>query len=180
VLNVLRRWDASQEESGALDRMLGLADVLLDSLLDSDQDARTRIVHLIVSLPGGSTTGASFDVSRAGDLDDGDGDWDVETSNGTVYGLTIDPDVLFPYLAGALIWGGGLTVRTFTAERDTLTGLPIKTVTGYELGGAQVRRLSEAEVFAAYCTEAGTGEPLAPEQYVRYIASPALAGVADL
>ncbi|MFD3568651.1 hypothetical protein [Streptomyces sp. NPDC058667] len=51
---------------------------------------------------------------------------------------------------------GGLVLRTSNpGERDRLHG--------WRLTGGTLTPLTEAEVFAAYCTDAGTGEPLSPE-----------------
>ncbi|MHA4778708.1 hypothetical protein L1085_030005 [Streptomyces sp. MSC1_001] len=51
---------------------------------------------------------------------------------------------------------GGLVLRTSNpGERDRLHG--------WRLSGGTLAPLTEAEVFAAYCTDARTGEPLSPE-----------------
>ncbi|MFF5790117.1 hypothetical protein ACFY8P_34725 [Streptomyces sp. NPDC012693] len=51
---------------------------------------------------------------------------------------------------------GGLVLRTSNpGERDRLHG--------WRLSGGTLVPLTEAEVFAAYCTDARTGEPLSPE-----------------
>ncbi|MFC9391406.1 hypothetical protein [Streptomyces venezuelae] len=51
---------------------------------------------------------------------------------------------------------GGLVLRTSTpGDRDRLHG--------WRLTGDTLTPLTEAEVFAAYCTDARTGEPLSPE-----------------
>lgn len=47
-------------------------------------------------------------------------------------------------------------------------------VRGWSLHGGRLRPLSEAEVFAAYCTDARTGEPVPPEPEVQYQAAPEL------
>ncbi|MEV4436509.1 hypothetical protein [Streptomyces sp. NPDC049585] len=56
---------------------------------------------------------------------------------------------------------GGVVLRT------TAPGRP-ETVRAWSLTGTGLRPLSEAEVFAAYCTDARTGEPVPPEHGVEY------------
>ncbi|MFH8371109.1 hypothetical protein [Streptomyces sp. NPDC018031] len=51
--------------------------------------------------------------------------------------------------------------------RTSVDGLP-DTVRGWALDDGWLRPLSEAEVFAAYCTDALTGEPVPPEPGVDY------------
>ncbi|MET7760072.1 hypothetical protein ABZT27_36090 [Streptomyces sp. NPDC005389] len=61
-------------------------------------------------------------------------------------------------LAAGIVLGapGGLVLRTTTpGARDRLHG--------WRLTGGTLTPLTEAEVFAAYCTDARTGEPLSPE-----------------
>ncbi|WMX48064.1 hypothetical protein RGF97_29135 [Streptomyces roseicoloratus] len=56
---------------------------------------------------------------------------------------------------------GGLVLRTTTpGDRDRLHG--------WRLHAGQLRPLTEAQVFDAYCTDARTGEPIAPEPRVDY------------
>lgn len=56
---------------------------------------------------------------------------------------------------------GGVVLRTAApGRRDT--------VRGWSLRDGWLRPLSEAEVFAAYCTDARTGEPVPPEPGVDY------------
>ncbi|MEU4212624.1 hypothetical protein AB0F13_21950 [Streptomyces sp. NPDC026206] len=63
---------------------------------------------------------------------------------------------------------GGVVLRT------TLPGRP-DTVRGWGLKDGGLRPLSEAEVFAAYCTDAQTGDPVPPEHGVEYHAGFTLA-----
>lgn len=68
---------------------------------------------------------------------------------------------------------GGLVLRTEArdpAARGGDSGAECDVVRGWrlDLGGAWLSPLSTAEVFAAYCTEPGTGEPVAPEPGVEY------------
>ncbi|MFD7921941.1 hypothetical protein ACFV3R_22265 [Streptomyces sp. NPDC059740] len=60
-------------------------------------------------------------------------------------------------LAAGIVLGGstGLVSRTSSAARDT--------VRGWSVREGRARPLTAGEVFAAYCTDAETGEPLAPE-----------------
>lgn len=102
-----------------------------------------------------------------------------------------EPDalVLCTVLAAGLATGGpgGLVQRTVTtpsAGVSRKTGGPgepresaagsREEVRGWSLHGGVLRPLGEAEVFAAYCTDAGNGEPLPPEPGVAYRAAPAL------
>lgn len=65
-----------------------------------------------------------------------------------------------------------LIVRTFTDEvsHQSPNGMPIpfKVVRGWSFNGSTLVALTEAEMFAAMCTDADTGEPIAPEAGVRY------------
>ncbi|MDT3396735.1 hypothetical protein RKE29_08790 [Streptomyces sp. B1866] len=56
---------------------------------------------------------------------------------------------------------GGIVLRTIAAGRPD-------TVRGWSLRDGWPRPLTEAEVFAAYCTDADTGEPIPPEPGVVY------------
>ncbi|MEU8529401.1 MULTISPECIES: hypothetical protein [Streptomyces] len=64
--------------------------------------------------------------------------------------------------AGIALQGpGGLVLRTLRpGARDRLHG--------WRLDHGSLQPLTEAEVFNAYCTDAETGEPLAPEPHVDY------------
>ncbi|WP_326600214.1 hypothetical protein [Streptomyces sp. NBC_01803] len=64
---------------------------------------------------------------------------------------------------------GGLVLRSRAggAERGKPGGSG-EQVRGWSLTGGRLRGLSEAEVFAAYCTDARTGEPVPPEHGVVY------------
>jgi hypothetical protein len=67
---------------------------------------------------------------------------------------------------------GGVIVRSFTSETShTLpdgTDIPVKEVRGWHLSNGVFHPLDEQAMFAASCTDAGTGETLAPERGVRY------------
>ncbi|MGW0736010.1 hypothetical protein [Streptomyces sp. NPDC002851] len=63
---------------------------------------------------------------------------------------------------------GGVVLRT------SRPGTPDH-VSGWRLGPDRLVPLTEAQVFAAYCTDAETGEPLAPEPGVEYGTPPPLA-----
>ncbi len=67
---------------------------------------------------------------------------------------------------------GGIIVRSVRREiSHTLpngTGIPVKEVRGWHLTDGMFHPLDEQAIFAASCTDAGTGEPLAPERGVRY------------
>jgi hypothetical protein len=96
--------------------------------------------------------------------------------------VTVDPDgsieIENPVVCGRLhrmvIEGdeGGIIVRSFTREiSHTLpngTGIPVKEVRGWHLSDGVFYPLDEQAIFAASCTDAGTGEPIAPERGVRY------------
>ncbi|MFG3349053.1 hypothetical protein ACGF1Z_28845 [Streptomyces sp. NPDC048018] len=61
----------------------------------------------------------------------------------------------------ALDTPGGVVLRT------TTPGAPDR-LHGWRLRGGHLHPLTEAEVFDAYCTDALTGEPIAPEPHVDY------------
>ncbi|MCU1647715.1 MAG: hypothetical protein JWN03_7990 [Nocardia sp.] len=66
-----------------------------------------------------------------------------------------------------------LILRTFTQEiSHTLpngTSIPIKEVRGWCINEGVLHPLSGQQMFDASCTDADTGEPIAPERAVRYI-----------
>ena len=67
---------------------------------------------------------------------------------------------------------GSLVLRSFTAEIDEFTQLPIKELRGYVLQGdgddLEFEKVSPQSMFACHNTDAKTGEPLPLEQAVRY------------
>jgi hypothetical protein len=67
---------------------------------------------------------------------------------------------------------GSLILRSFTAQMDELTRLPIKELRGYILKGRgddlEFEKISPTTMFACHNTDAATGEPLPLEQAVRY------------
>lgn len=65
-------------------------------------------------------------------------------------------------LAAGLAAGrsGAVVMRTARGGREE--------VRGWSLAGGQLRPLTEAEVFSAYCTDARTGEPVPPEPGLAY------------
>lgn len=67
---------------------------------------------------------------------------------------------------------GTLVLRSFTAEIDEITKLPIKELRGYIIDSDgqnwQYQKISSTEMFAAQNTDYRTGEPLPLEQSVRY------------
>jgi hypothetical protein len=67
---------------------------------------------------------------------------------------------------------GTLVLRSFTAEIDEMTKLPIKELRGYIIDSDgenwQYQKISSTEMFAAQNTDYRTGEPLPLEQSVRY------------
>ncbi|MFC0601291.1 hypothetical protein [Streptomyces palmae] len=90
--------------------------------------------------------------------------------------LLVEADALLfsAVLAAGIVTAGpaGVVLRT-EAE-----GLP-ETVRGWVLEGDWLRPLTEAEVFAAYCTDIRTGEPVPPEHGVAYRAGFPLARPQD-
>jgi hypothetical protein len=90
--------------------------------------------------------------------------------DGPVHLAEQDALVLCTVLAAGLATGRpvGLVMRTAPAG-----GGPER-VCGWSLHEGALRPLSEAEVFAAYCTDALTGEPVPPETGVTYRDAPAL------
>ncbi len=69
--------------------------------------------------------------------------------------------------------GASVVLRTFTEETGhTLANgirIPVKEVRGWYVHGGRFQPLSERQMFAASCTDAATGEPIAPERSVRYV-----------
>lgn len=63
---------------------------------------------------------------------------------------------------------GGLVLRS------TPTGPGPQEVRGWSLRDRRARPLTASEVFAAYCTDGATGEPVPPEPGVSYLAAPEL------
>jgi hypothetical protein len=67
---------------------------------------------------------------------------------------------------------GSLVLRSFTAEIDEFTQLPIKELRGYILKGygddLEFEKLPPTTMFACHNTDAETGEPLPLEQSVRF------------
>lgn len=109
------------------------------------------IHHLVCSV---STPDAPMSASLRAD----------RRADGTLHLRDPDPLLLCGVLATGLAAGcaGGLVVRTESAGGEV--------VRGWRLREGWLSPLSEAEVFAAYCTDAGTGEPVPPESGVRYAA----------
>lgn len=65
---------------------------------------------------------------------------------------------------------GSVVVRTSTGSLSDDPGPETETeLRGYRLGDGEWFQLSEAALFAVYCTDADTGEALAPEYGVRYV-----------
>lgn len=89
-----------------------------------------------------------------------DGTWDVDES-----ALLLFCSVLAAGLAGGS--PGGLVTRTTVS---TASHVSRETVRGWCLQHGWLTPLTEGEVFSAYCTHAGTGDPLPPEPGVEYAA----------
>ncbi|MER8233111.1 hypothetical protein [Streptomyces sp. NPDC094049] len=70
-------------------------------------------------------------------------------------------------LALASVVGGGAVMRTHFADRTS-------EVRGWKLVEFYAKPLSASEIFSAYCTDPATGEPIAPEPGVEYMAAPRL------
>ncbi|MFC8764122.1 hypothetical protein ACFUAG_25915 [Streptomyces sp. NPDC057193] len=114
---------------------------LLNQLLDA---AGPGTHHLVCSVP------AADDQLLA-----------VLHAHGTPRAAAVDDTAAAEFtavLAAGIALGapGGLVLRTSNpGDRDRLHG--------WRLSGSTLAPLTEAEVFAAYCTDARTGEPLSPE-----------------
>lgn len=69
------------------------------------------------------------------------------------------------HVAAGLRSGGaaGIVARTSATEADAH-----EVVRGWTISESWLRPLTEAQVFAAYCTDADTGEPIPPEHGVEY------------
>ncbi|MBY8880666.1 hypothetical protein [Actinacidiphila acidipaludis] len=107
--------------------------------------------HVVASLPAGD--GPPLLAAARVDADE-DGDLRLTDTDGLVLCTVI--------AAGAATHHpGGLVIRT-TDPGGT------DTVRGWTLRGGEPHPLTEAEVFNAYCTDPGTGDPVPPEPGVRY------------
>ncbi|MEV0467299.1 hypothetical protein AB0I30_19885 [Nocardia tengchongensis] len=66
-----------------------------------------------------------------------------------------------------------LILRTFTPEISHVlpngTPIPVKEVRGWVISDGLAHPLTERQVFDASCVDADTGEPIPPEQAVRYV-----------
>jgi hypothetical protein len=103
--------------------------------------------------------------------------WDVEKGdNGElVFGVDKFQSLLFPAKLLSALYEGkhvGLILRTFTAERDESTGLPVKELRGYfvflEGQRLRFRQSSAREIAEAPTTDHTTGKFLASERGVVY------------
>ncbi|WP_062215954.1 hypothetical protein [Streptomyces sp. NBRC 109706] len=81
--------------------------------------------------------------------------------------------VLCTVLAVGLVAGvpGGLVMRSEPGAPPP-DERPRQAVRGWRLADGRLLPLGEAEVFAAYCTDPSTGDPLPPEPGVDYLAAP--------
>ncbi|UED82884.1 hypothetical protein [Streptomyces profundus] len=81
--------------------------------------------------------------------------------------------VLCTVLAVGLVAGapGGLVMRSEPGASPP-GGPRRQAVRGWRLADGRLTPLGEAEVFAAYCTDPSTGDPLPPEPGVDYLAAP--------
>ncbi|MDI5969869.1 hypothetical protein POF50_011065 [Streptomyces sp. SL13] len=77
------------------------------------------------------------------------------------------------HVAAGLRSGGvaGIVARTSATQNEAN-----EVVRGWTISEGWVRPLTEAQVFAAYCTDADTGEPIPPEHRVEYAAGFPVAG----
>ena len=93
--------------------------------------------------------------------------------NSISYGYSVGHKEIF---INRLLWHcnpqASLILRSFTAEIDDFTKLPIKELRGYVLKNTnntlEFEKLSPTTMFACHNTDAETGEPLPLEQSVRY------------
>ncbi|MFJ6784566.1 hypothetical protein [Streptomyces yangpuensis] len=82
----------------------------------------------------------------------------------------LDPDDALEammVLTLAAVVGGGAVIRTNFADQTS-------EVKGWKLVEFYAKPLSASEIFSAYCTDAATGELIAPEWGVEYVAAPRL------
>ncbi|WP_031078077.1 hypothetical protein [Streptomyces sp. NRRL S-118] len=129
----------------ALDRAAGLLHRLL-------QAAGAGTHHLVCSVPAQHEhLMAVLHAERTGT-----GPAELDPSEGAEFATVLAAGL-------ALESPGGLVLRT------TTPGAPDR-VHGWRLDRGRIIPLSAAEVFDAYCTDADTGEPVAPEHNVDYLA----------
>jgi len=128
----------------AFDRAARALALLLDAVGDGTH-------HLVCSVAApGTPLVTALDAHRA----PGDG---FRVKEATALAFTT-------VLAAGLATGspGGIVLRTVSGSEPDL-------VRGWSLDAAWLRPLTAAEVFTAYCTDAGTGEPVGPEPGVEYL-----------
>ncbi|MER7951220.1 hypothetical protein ABTY59_27885 [Streptomyces sp. NPDC096079] len=90
------------------------------------------------------------------------------------HGTTPPEDATAPEFTAVLAAGIALAAPGGIVLRTTAPGAPDR-LHGWRLTDGTLTPLTEAEVFAAYCTDARTGEPLPPEPGVEYRAGHPLA-----
>jgi hypothetical protein len=126
---------------------------------DRASDTLLRIVeavgpgahHIVCSLP----TGDGPPLLAAAQIDaDPDGQTHVPEADALVVCTIMAAGVVCPH-------PGGLVVRTTDPDGT-------ETVRGWTLRDGEPHPLTEAEVFSAYCTDPGTGDPVPPEPGVHY------------
>ncbi|MFD8210213.1 hypothetical protein ACFV2S_27885 [Streptomyces sp. NPDC059695] len=90
------------------------------------------------------------------------------------HGTTPPDEAAGPEFTAVLAAGIALAAPGGVVLRTTAPGTPDR-LHGWRLAESTLTPLTEAEVFAAYCTDARTGEPLSPEPGVEYRAGHPLA-----
>lgn len=96
--------------------------------------------------------------------------WAIDWINGKLqYGLDSVQSLLFPARFYNILSEGnvGIILRTFTSQRDRVSGFPIKEIRGYlvRMESTEIiwRQLSVKEIEEAHCTDARTGKPIPRE-----------------
>ncbi|MDI5964055.1 hypothetical protein [Streptantibioticus silvisoli] len=92
----------------------------------------------------------------------------VRSDGGSDHRLSEEDVLAFTiHVAAGLRTGGiaGVVARTTAAEGETS-----EVVRGWTIREGRLRPLTAAQVFAAYCTDPETGEPIPPEHGVEYVA----------
>ncbi|MFJ3817839.1 hypothetical protein [Streptomyces sp. NPDC090056] len=109
--------------------------------------------HLVVAA---SANGATLPVSVPFHNDGETSELDPDDALEAMMALTL-----------AAMVGGGAVIRTIRTDQTS-------EVMGWRLVEFYAKPLSASEIFAAYCTDAVTGELIAPEWGVDYMAAPHL------
>ena len=144
--------DTADAVLGDYDPSGAAADRAADLLVDLVDGLGCGVHHLVASMmAGGALLSARLHVECAGEL------VRISAEDARVFSAVLSAALAAP--GGT----GGVVARSCpNGGRQVLRG--------WRVAGGSLRPLTEAEVFNAYCTDPGTGDPVPPEPDVRYAA----------